>query len=286
MIRLLVSDVDGTLLNSQSELTSAVIDAVHKLTASGVVFAIASGRNIEAIHPISKAFGGGMAALALNGGQIFNAEGQMLQQLTLPEEAVRPMLEISQLYRCFTALFFDSGVYTPDPMKEALTKMTEGYMPLYHLNFDQAEHMCRRTLEDCQVETLPQNWNWQDQSFLKVRYVFSRKEDCAAATEKLRDLPGISLFPTDYDLEVTPLGADKGSAALALGKLLGIENCEIAVMGDSSNDRSMLSLFDLSFALGNSDPETKKCANYVVEDNDHDGAAEVVEWICKWNETH
>ena len=285
MIRLLVSDVDGTLLNSRSELTPAVVEAARRLRESGVVFAIASGRNIEAIHPISGAFGGGMPALALNGGQIFDAQGKMLQQLTLPEEAVDSLLKVSERFSCFTALFFDCGVYTPDAMEEALVKMTAGYMPLYHLEHVRAEHMCIRTLEDCQVETLPQNWDWQANPFLKVRYVFSRKEDCAAAANMLGTLSGVSLFPTDYDLEVTPLGADKGSAALALGKLLDIAPEETAVMGDSANDRSMLSRFEHSFVLGNGDPQTKACAAHTVADNDHDGAAEVMEWILKWNQS-
>lgn len=283
MIRLLVSDVDGTLLNSRSQLTPAVVEAAKKLRESGVVFAIASGRNIEAIHPITGAFGGGMPALALNGGQIFDAQGHMLQQLTLPEEALEPLLKVSGSFSCFTALFFDCGVFTPDAMDDALVKMTAGYMPLYHLEHDQAEHMCIRTLEDCQVETLPPDWNWQGRPFLKVRYVFSRKEDCVAAAKMLETLSGVSLFPTDYDLEVTPLGADKGSAALALGKLLGIAPEETAVMGDSANDRSMLSRFEHSFVLGNGDPETKACATHTVADNDHDGAAEVMKWILNWN---
>lgn len=280
MIKLLVSDVDGTLLNNHSRLTEEVVEAVGRLKASGVTFAIASGRNIEAIEPISTALGGGIPALALNGGQIFDADGRMLRQLTLPRAVTDPLLEISRRCTCFTALFFDCGVFTPEDMETAIAHMTAGYMPLYGLAHDQAEHMCRRTCEDCQVQTLPRDFSWES-PFLKTRFVFSRKEDCRTATQALTGIPGISLFPTDYDLEVTPLGADKGSAAVELGKLLNIAPDEIAAMGDSSNDRSMLSRFAASFALGNADPETRACASFTVADNDHNGAAEAIEIILK-----
>ena len=283
MIKLLVSDVDGTLLDNKSALAPEVIEAVRQLRQEGVAFAIASGRNIEAIEPISQALGGGIAALALNGGQIFDAEGRMIRQLTLPESAVAPVLEVAAAFRCFTAVFFPEGVFTPDPMDLALEKMSEGYVPLCGLTYDRARLVCTRVLEDCQVQTLPEDFDWSAHAFLKTRFVFSRKEDCLAAVEKFRDMPGVSLFPTDYDLEVTPLGADKGPAALALGELMGIAPHEIAAMGDSSNDRSMLRTFACSFALGNADPETKACATYTVADNDHAGAAEAIGRILRQN---
>lgn len=86
-----------------------------------------------------------------------------------------------------------------------------------------------------------------------------------------------------FFLEFMNLEVDKGKSILRLGKMLGIDAEEIIAIGDSYNDITMIQAAGLGVAMGNAVEAVKEIANYVTEDNEHDGVATVVEKFI-WEE--
>lgn len=80
-----------------------------------------------------------------------------------------------------------------------------------------------------------------------------------------------------FFLEFMNLEVDKGKSILRLGKMLGIDAEEIIAIGDSYNDITMIQAAGLGVAMGNAVETVKEIANYITEDNEHDGVAAVVE---------
>ena len=84
------------------------------------------------------------------------------------------------------------------------------------------------------------------------------------------------ILPWKTDLEITHRKAEKGDALLFLSARLGINREETMAVGDSDNDLSLLQRAGLAIAMGNASPHIKEAADYITEDNEHDGAAKAV----------
>ena len=89
---------------------------------------------------------------------------------------------------------------------------------------------------------------------------------------------GVNLLRTkDYDLEMVSPMADKGREILYIAEELGIEREKILAVGDSENDQGMIRAAGCGVAMGNAAAATKELADYVTEDNAHDGAAKAID---------
>lgn len=89
---------------------------------------------------------------------------------------------------------------------------------------------------------------------------------------------GVNLLRTkDCDLEMVSLLADKGRELLYIAEVLGIERKNILAVGDSENDQGMIRAAGCGVAMGNAAEATKVLADYVTEDNAHDGAAKAID---------
>lgn len=106
---------------------------------------------------------------------------------------------------------------------------------------------------------------------------------CRSASQKLqvlrriRSIEGIRIiFPWPTDLEITSDRADKGEALLDLCTRLGIAREETMAIGDGNNDLGLMRAAGFSVAMGNSDEDVKEAADYVTDDNEHDGVAAAI----------
>ena len=106
---------------------------------------------------------------------------------------------------------------------------------------------------------------------------------CRSASQKLqvlrriRPIEGIRIiFPWPTDLEITSDRADKGEALLDLCTRLDIAREETMAIGDGNNDLGLMRAAGFSVAMGNSDEDVKEAADYVTDDNEHDGVATAI----------
>ena len=94
---------------------------------------------------------------------------------------------------------------------------------------------------------------------------------------RIRRIEGIRIiFPWPTDLEITSNRADKGEALLDLCTRLGISREETMAIGDGNNDLGLMRAAGFSVAMGNSDEDVKEAADFVTDDNEHDGVAAAI----------
>lgn len=283
MIKLFVSDVDGTLLDSTAALREPVRQAVLELRCSGVAFAIASGRSYNSIQPLIEALEGNIPVVCLNGAQIYDAQGSCLEQYFLPLEHIPALLSVASQLHCYTLCFCSTGNYLLLGWEESRRLLMEGLCSLCKIPDLKAEALCHKIMNGTGAKALPENVDIAAAGLLKIQFVFSTESQRRQALEMVSDLEGVQLAVTDQDLEITAEAATKGRATLALSKHLGFRADETAVIGDSANDRNMLSAFDCSFAMGNADRETLCAARSAVPANDENGAVEAIRYVMEYN---
>lgn len=283
MIKLFVSDVDGTLLDSTASLRETVRQAVLDLRRSGVAFAIASGRSYNSIQQLVDTLGGNIPVVCLNGAQIYDAQGNCLEQCLMPPEHIPALLSVASQLHCYTICFCSTGAYLFHGREESRRLLLDSLRTMSNLPLSGAEAFCDKIMAGTGAKDLTDDMDFVREGLLKIQFAFSSEIQQQQALEMLSGLKDVQFALTAHDLEITAEAASKGTAVLALGKHLGIGADETAVIGDSANDRQMLSTFACSFAMGNADQQTQCAAQRMVASNDNNGAVEAIQFVMEYN---
>jgi Cof subfamily protein (haloacid dehalogenase superfamily) len=257
-VRLLVSDVDGTLVTSDKRLTAASVAAATSLRDAGVALALVSSRPPRGIAGLVQQLGLRTPVAGFNGGVLLDSAGQVLEERLIPKLAVRAALVAFDRRGIDAWVFADGewllrgldGPYVP------LEQRTIGFAPRVVADF--APYLARAGKL---VGASP------DPALLA---------ECEAELQAaLEGLATVHRSQTYY-LDVTHPQAHKGHALLALARLCGVPPEEVACIGDMANDLPMFDVAGLAIAMGNAPPAVRAHAAAVTLANDADGFAAAV----------
>ncbi|UVO51562.1 Cof-type HAD-IIB family hydrolase [Sphingomonas sp. SUN019] len=260
-IALVVSDVDGTLVDKQKKVTPATIAAVERLRAAGIAFTIISARPMSGMLPIAEALAldGDMAAF--NGGIVFRRDGSVSRHLTITPEVARGIVALTKDAPVETWVFADDRWYATDPNGPHT-----------------ASERIAANQEPVAVTDLDPLLDRAD----KITFVSDDERQLRQLAERVgvqfRDLATIMQSQTYY-LDVTALGADKGAGLGALSDAFCVHFANIAAIGDQANDLPMLKLAGRSIAMGNAPDAVKAVAHDVTRGNDEDGVAHAIDTL-------
>lgn len=262
--KLLVLDVDGTLLNEKKEITPRTQAALLKVQQMGVHIVLASGRPTNGVLPLAKAlelnhYGG--YVLSYNGGQILNAQtGELLFEKRIDPEML-PYIDKKAKKNDFAIFTYHKDcLLTDKPENE-------------HVQQEAALSHMRVVGVDDFVEAI-------DFSPCKCMLV-SDDEEALVGLENhwKKRLDGVlDVFRSEpYFLEVVPPFIDKGNTLGVLLSKLSILPEEVVAIGDGVCDVTMLQLAGLGIAMGNAQDSVKACADITTLSNDAEGVAVAVE---------
>lgn len=259
MIKLVVSDVDGTLVTSDKALTAASISAVRALHDSGIAFAITSGRPPRGMAMLVDPLEVRESIGGFNGGLIVDPAMQVLEERSLPSDLVVPIFNELERHGVDVWVYqgndwFVRDLRGPHVAREAAT-----------VQFDPIVRADLRRVSE---------------GVVKLVGVSDDRSAIGRATVAMREVFGdhVSATPSQpYYLDVTHPDANKGCMVSYLGSTLKLGTEEIATIGDSANDVLMFAHSGLSIAMGNADPGVQRAAKRVTTSNDEDGFAHAIE---------
>lgn len=262
--RLLVLDIDGTVANSEKEVPEHTRKAVIRLQERGVRVVLASGRPPEGVYPVAKRLcleQFGSYILAFNGGKIIDCRTrQCIFERKLPRHIPIRLWQDAVKYQVGFAVYREGMILAgtePDAYMEtesAVSGLPLRYCKEFGNHADVLVNECLLTGPPQELEAIC--------PVLSHRYFHE--------TQVFQSEPCY--------LEVTPKNVDKAYGLKHLLKLLQIRREDMACCGDSFNDIRMIQYAGLGIAMANAVDPLKAAADYVtVNDNDHDGVAEVIE---------
>lgn len=265
-IRLICSDVDGTILPRGGEISERTRAAVRALGEKGVPFVIASGRWYVAAKDIADrlALTDGVMIVA-NGGAVVRLDGTPLWEWTMTAEEAGRAYEILLKYDVMRNAFVRNAVYRENTrayraMEPGLTSYLGGACAMCNDDRDRFER-----------------------EGLRSPYKLEAYSDCKPVMTALRaELVQAGFEVTSAywnNLEIQSRGAGKGAAVRWLAQQLGAARDEILALGDNSNDLSMLQAAGWPVAMANGVDELKRAARLVAPDCADDGAAQVLERV-------
>jgi Cof subfamily protein (haloacid dehalogenase superfamily) len=257
-IRLVLADVDGTLVTPDKVLTDRAIEAVSQLYKADIIFAVTSGRPPRGmamlIDPLS--LRGPIAAF--NGGLIVKPDMSPIEQKTIPEDLVAEIVAVM-------AQSVDVWIY-----QDADWIITDQHAP----------HVAKETstvqFEAKVVDSL-------DGITARVEKITGVSDDHELVAKVERDLADrfgdhvTANRSQPYYVDVTHPEANKGGVVAYLAEHYGIDPSEIATLGDMPNDVSMFTPSGLSIAMGQAEDDVKNAATHVSASNQDEGFAKGIE---------
>jgi Cof subfamily protein (haloacid dehalogenase superfamily) len=260
-IRLVISDVDGTLVTPEKELTPRTRTAVRKLREAGIAFTITSGRPPMGMKMLVDALELTDPLAAFNGGVLVRPDLTTLCQSFIPEAAAGRLLTVITAHGLDCWLYTDQDWFVRDPHGPhvAQEQLTVRFAPKVAPDFGPHLH-----------------------SVAKLVGVSDDHDAIAACERELQHVCGTAASATlsqPYYLDVTPPDANKGHVVEMLSAMLDIPFSQIATIGDMPNDVLMFRKSGISIAMGNASEEVQREAQFVTASNQADGFAKAMEEI-------
>ena len=267
-IKLLVADIDGTLLNDNGELGQESKKLIKELMNEGVAFCLATGRLHSAVTELAK-------ELLLNG-YIISLDGAVIKEYKndktifesfIKTRHVKKAISISNELLINIVLCHASSIYYTE-YNSVIPSLLSNYGALYQ-QVDSYEKYVSGTLEIVCSSDVKYSIKQMERSF-----TFPYSIGCS--TSYFRSKKNENIF---Y-LEIRKAGCSKGKALEKLLKHISIKPEQTAVIGDWYNDISMFETDTIKVALANSIPELIRRADHVTKGtNNEQGAAEFFEML-------
>ncbi len=258
-IRLLLADVDGTLVNQAKELTDRAIAAVRRLHDAGIRFAITSGRPPRGMSMLVEPLDLSTPVSAFNGGLIVHPDLSVIEQKEIDSSVVTPMLDLLGSFKLDTWIYRGADWYVRDREGPHVDKeaKTVRFGPTVVDGFDQL------TKDVAKIVGVSDDPDAVTGGQAAARAQFEDRVSAASSQP--------------YYLDVTHPQANKGSVVAFLSRWFDIPTDQIATIGDMPNDMLMFAPSGLSIAMGNASSEVQASADRVTRSNEDEGFAHAVD---------
>lgn len=283
MIKLFISDFDGTLLDDMHMLSDETKQAIHDLRESGVSFMPASGRDYTAIQQIMQPIGVKVKCIALNGGEFFDNDGKVLISYKLPKEKTLQVHEIIDKYDVITDYYLENDRVTLVQDNVKATYL-DYYMRSANKPMKDILHLFNELDFDNVVVSVKDINRVAEVGVVKIESQFADLDERKRCLEELKSIDGIAVTSSyGSNVEILSAQSTKGDMAESVCELYGYKKEEIVVIGDNYNDMSMITKFPNSYAMGNAVGEVKEAAKYQADTNRNHGVAKVMYEVIERN---
>lgn len=291
MIRLIASDMDGTLLNDKLQVSEGNAAAIRRAQAAGIEFMVATGRGLSEAQPLVEAHDLHTAFITVNGARVFDTHGDLTVEAGIDAELVQTILTTLHDAGLYFELVTNSGVYSDSRVR----RIQQVADVLVRLNPD-TSYKIAVALAAARLELM--NINYIDDynalvqqpgiDVLKV-IAFSEAGQDALAPSKAKLLATGNLVITSSavnNIEINSLQAQKGLALKAYAEKKGFTLDQCMAIGDNLNDESMITMAKYGVAMGNALPHIKDVAWWTTAKNTDDGVAQAIDRAILLNETN
>ena len=258
-IRMVISDIDGTLVRNDKTLSTANIDAVRRLSAAGIPVSLISARPPSGIMPIAQRLELPGPFGAFNGGTLFDRNGTFVTAHRIEADLAR------QLYALFGEMcamrwLFADGEWLTNVVDQSHTPreiLAAAIVPIVTEDvgdrLDRADKLVAVSDDDAMLTRIE----------VEARRIVGNRATIARSQS--------------YYLDVTALAANKGDGVAQIAKTCGVALGQLAVFGDHDNDLPMFARAGLSVAMGQASARVKAAASAVAATNEADGVADAID---------
>lgn len=281
MIKLVACDLDGTLFNSNMEVSEENVRAIHKAQKSGIEFLIATGRAPKQSRAIIRNSNLKTGFINLNGALVFDTNDNLIVKHALPTAKAKKIVDILHQNHFYFEIITANHTYSESIEKRianfahslailnpnitfkqavAISAGSKAILNMVHVN------SFKKLLADPKIEVMKiiafDSRGYE--AFIDVKKDISKLGDPAITSSSAANI------------EINDVNAQKGIALLDYAKKKGIKREEIAAIGDNLNDESMIREAGTGVAMGNAVSAIKKLAQVQTKSNNDNGVANIL----------
>ena len=290
MYKLVVIDLDGTMLNSYGVVTNETKEVIKKVEKQGVEVVIASGRPIDSIKEIAKEIESKNYFIAGNGAIIYDIKNdEIIYEKTLSKEKVLEIIKICEENS------ISYNIYTENEILATSLK----YNVLYYHKENLKKEESKKTKINLVKNMYEYIKNKEDVKFLKITICDESKAVFNSIIRKIKEIKDIEVLEIShmsrktikqgteefeisyYYTEISAGDVDKWNAIEFLMEKLKMKIEEIMTIGDNLNDRKMIENAGLGVAMGQSTPAILELADEVTSSNDEEGISKILQKYYK-----
>lgn len=258
MIKMVATDIDGTILNWGEGFSSAVKNCIKRLTNNGVKVVLVTGRmHSSAVH-VAKELGLNTPIVSYQGGLVKELGGKTLYQKNLDANYAREIIDWARQNNVHVNLYIDDKLYVEND-NETIKYYVDGKFIDYtvcsfeNLEFNDVNKILAIDLKDAHMVS-----GWVEE--LQKRY------------------PELYIVKsTPYFCEIGSGDAKKSNGVKFLCEMWGFRKDEVLTIGDQNNDIDLVQAGGIGVAMGNATQELKNCANYITDTVENDGFVKAIE---------
>jgi Cof subfamily protein (haloacid dehalogenase superfamily) len=261
-VRLIASDLDGTLLNAQHEVGPLTDKALREAMARGILFTIATGKTFPSTEWLLRQYDIRIPIICSNGALVQAPDGTILHQVSIPSEYAIEAIQMARALGLTPVIYAGVELVTTD-FNASVKELMAFHEPIPRVIPD-----IEAALEDG----------------LQVDKLMLMNRD---------DLPGVAAFQPTLErafagragvirsglaslVEMMPLGVTKGTALAFILDYLGIPADAVIAFGDNCNDLDMIRRAGIGVAMAHAPEDVRSGADYVTGSNDEDGVGQAL----------
>ena len=282
MIKLIVSDLDGTLLQENHLMNQETINEIKKQMARGVDFMVATGRDYPGVTPIFENIGIDPELILLNGAQYRDHGGVIKDNIRLSASQIKAVGEIFARFHVVWNVYTADGIASLFNEEENLDAFMETAWLDGFCAPDTSKENYRDFYVGLKVYSTIDELLAHEPDILKMEVHDGDREKIHQLQEALMQVEDIAIaISKPINIEVTHADVQKGIMLMKVIEKQGLCSDEVMVIGDSANDLSMLTRFKYSFAVANGAQAAIEAANYLTADNTDLGVVKAIRQLCK-----
>ena len=257
---MVVTDMDGTLLNSNHEVSDHFFNLFKCLKSKGIIFVAASGRQYNSIIDKLDSIKDDIIVIAENGGFAMKQKTEILATPLDKHHVVEILKTLNHIPNIHPVLCGKHKAYLTGKSNEFVSKLAE-----YYTEFEIIDDLTSYESEVIKIA---------------IYHFESSEQHIYPYVKQFENHLKVKVSGENW-LDISNMNAHKGYALEKVMKSYNLKSDEVMVFGDYNNDLEMLALSDYGFAMENAHPNVKKAAKYSTLSNDENGVEHILNMLIK-----
>ena len=275
MIKLIASDMDGTLLNHNHKIPKENVELINYAENQGIEFVVATGRAYYEALPALNEENINCDVISFNGGIVYDKNGNIISITPMLPKDLYYTIEILKSFDISYQLYTKNTIYTRSIETDINAYIdlirSNGYEPdVEHLRAEAQQKLDLGYITE--VDNIELYLNEEENPPIKIIAISNDISKLENATKLLSENTNISVTSSGANnIEIMHKNATKGEALKEIAKIYGINLENAVAIGDNLNDQAMLDIVGYSVAMKNGNTILKEQAKYVTEKTNSEG---------------
>lgn len=285
-IKLIVSDMDGTLLNENVELSDRAAEAIFRAQNAGLEFAIATGRTVDSGYSIVKEKGITCPFIELNGARMFNEKEELQFTRPIERENTKALIEILEDFGLHNEFITEDGIYSNKSLDEYVESFKGVFQSINQsLGDEEVTQIVKERLQNFDIEMVDDfRFLYQNPDVNVLKMLANATDDVSVLADIRKEVELnvdniIVTSASTNNLEINHVRANKGQAVSEFAAARGYKPSEVITIGDNINDLTMLEWSEHSYAVDNAHPKAKQVATYTAPSHADYAVAQIIERV-------